>query len=509
MQKRALISVWDKTGLDDLARFLNDNGIEIVSTGGTRKYIENLGISVTPISAITGMDAVMDGRVKTLHPRIFGGILADRQNDSHLSDLELIGGNQIDIVVVNFYPFVNEAVKKNLELKKAIEFIDIGGPSMIRAAAKNYHSIVPLCSQSFYKPFMELYESSGGEIPMANRLKWASSVFKLTADYEQSIASYLSNDNSDNEEEIQLNLSINQQLRYGENPHQSAGFFLNQGDDLNWHQLQGKELSYNNFADMDSAFGIIQEFRDTACVIIKHANPCGFGFGDQPLSAYKRAVSTDPVSYFGGIVGFNVTVDEAAAIELTKSFLECIIAPDFSPEALAVFKKKKNLRIVKAAIGEQKQAKTIRSVAGGFLVQDSDLMDESIFSSEIVTNFQPSSEQLTAMDLGWKLVRFVKSNAIVLADKSQLLGVGAGQMSRIDSLKIAVRKAGEAGLNLSGAILASDAFFPFPDNVELAAEHGIKAIVQPGGSIKDDLVIQKADELGIAMVFTGKRHFFH
>ena len=509
MIKSALISVWNKDGLDDLVKFLAKNNVEIISTGGTQKYIESIGVDVTPISAITGQSAVMDGRVKTLHPKIFGGILADRNNPSHMEDLKEMGGIPIDLVVVNFYPFVQEAVSKGLELKKAIEFIDIGGPSMIRASAKNYHSVIPLCDNSLFTEFMESFENSNGNIPLDIRQKWASKVFAITNAYESSIYNYLSPEKEDIPETLLVPVKLSESLRYGENPHQSAGFYTPMDKELPWTQLQGKQLSYNNYADMDSAFKIISEFEDNSCVIIKHANPCGFGFGGSTKDSYLKAVSTDPVSYFGGIVGFNKTVDGETAEELTKSFLECIIAPSYSDEALAVFKSKKNLRIVVNSEKEDDHPFNLRSVAGGYLYQQSDYFDEVVKNCEVATDTNPSDTEWKALDMGWKLVRFVKSNGIVFANSEQLLGVGAGQMSRVDSVKIAIRKAGEAGLNLDGAILASDAFFPFPDSIELAAKHGIKSIVQPGGSIKDKDVIAKANELGISMVLTGKRHFYH
>ena len=507
--KRALLSVWNKFNIVDLGRFLSEQNIELVSTGGTRKVLEDAGIGVTGIRDITGGGSVMDGRVKTLHPKIFGGILADRGNTSHLKDLSDLGGLEIDLVVVNFYPFVQEAVGKKLDFSKAIEYIDIGGPSMVRAAAKNFHSVLPLCNPEKYAEFIAEYEKSDGNIPLEFRKKSASAVFAMTASYESAISNYFTKDDDSLPEIVNLNLSKSAILRYGENPHQDAAFYLPDGETETWHQHQGKTLSYNNYADMESAFNISQEFSDSACAIIKHANPCGFGLGKNAKEAYLRAVTTDPVSYFGGIVGFNCEVDKETAEELVQPFLECIIAPIFSDEALEVLKKKKNLRVI--SVGEKGLVDeySIKSVAGGYLYQQKDFQQGELENLKIVTEKEPGESELKAIQLGWKLVRNVKSNAIVFANSNQLLGVGAGQMSRIDSVKIAVQKVAEAGLNLQGAIMASDAFFPFSDSIEIAAEAGISVIIQPGGSIKDEDVIKKANELGVAMVFTKIRHFLH
>ncbi len=509
MIKRALISVWNKEGIVELGQFLSNNNVEILSTGGTRRVLEENGIPVTPVSEITGTGAVMDGRVKTLDPKIFGGILADRNNPSHLSDLEKLKGSEIDVVVVNFYPFVQEAVEKKLEFSKAIEFIDIGGPSMIRAAAKNYHSIVPLCTPEIYSEFMSEFSANNGEIPLEKREDYACRVFAMTANYEASIFNYFSKDDDKNPEFVNFSLQKASELRYGENPHQSAAFYLPKGSELPWKQLQGKALSYNNYADMESAIEIALEFDEPACAIIKHANPCGFGKGENLKEAYERAVSTDPVSYFGGIVAFNKEIDESVAESLVEPFLECIIGPSVTDAAREIFKRKKNLRIVVIGENYSQTSISLKSAAGGYLIQEKDDDQGEFEKLEVVTELKPTAEQLDAMKLGWILVRYVKSNAIVYANDEQLLGVGAGQMSRVDSIKIGIRKVNEAGLNLDGSIVASDAFFPFADSIELAAEHGIKAIIQPGGSIKDDEVIKRANELGLVMIFTKTRHFYH
>jgi len=507
--KRALLSVWNKDGIVELGKFLSQEGVEIVSTGGTQKALVAAGLSVIPIGDITGSGAIMDGRVKTLNPKVFGGILADRENVSHIADLQSIGGLEIDLVVVNFYPFVKEAVDKKLDFKDAIEFIDIGGPSMVRAAAKNYHSVLPLCNPDTYTEFMDIFDKNSGNIPLEFRKKSAKAVFAMTSAYESAIYTYFNKNEEGLEESVLINLKKSVDLRYGENPHQEAAFYLPNDTSPSWHQYQGKILSYNNYADMESAFNIPTEFSETACAIIKHANPCGFGLGDNPKEAYLRAVSTDPVSYFGGIVGFNREVDTDTAKELVQPFLECIIAPSFSDTALDILKKKKNLRLIRAENEGFKNKYSIKSAAGGYLYQIKDNQQDELENLKTVTQLEPTESELKALRLGWKLVRNVKSNAIVYANSEQLLGVGAGQMSRIDSVKIAVQKVAEAGLNLKGAIMASDAFFPFSDSVEIASKVGISAIIQPGGSIKDEDVIKKSDELGIAMVFTGIRHFLH
>ena len=507
--KRALISVWNKEGVVELGQFLQDNDIEILSTGGTQTALENANINVTSVSDITGTGEVMDGRVKTLDPKIFGGILADRNNPSHLSDLASIDGLEIDLVVVNFYPFVNEVVNKKLDFEKAIEFIDIGGPSMIRAAAKNYHSIVPLCSPDLYREFMTEFSANEGKIPLNIRQKYACKVFSATSRYEASIYDYFTKDSNGFLNTINLSLEKAVDLRYGENPHQEAAFYLPDGKALPWTQLQGKALSYNNYADMESAISMTLEFNEAACAIVKHANPCGFGIGGSINEAYHRAVSTDPVSYFGGIVAFNKVVDKNTAMDLVKPFLECIIAPEVTQEALDVFKKKKNLRIVIVKEQYQPSYKSFKSVAGGYLVQEKDSNQGELDKLDIVTDLKPSTDEIKAMKLGWTLVRYVKSNGIVYSSPTQLLAVGAGQMSRVDSVKIGIRKVNEAGLNLDGSILASDAFFPFPDSIEIAAKQGVKVIIQPGGSIKDQDLIDKANELGLVMAFTKTRHFYH
>ena len=510
--KRALISVWNKDGILELAKFLMDNNIEIISTGGTKKVLQENNIKVKSISEITGIDSVMDGRVKTLHPKIFGGILADRNNEKHLNDLESIGGVEIDIVVVNFYPFVQSAVEQNLDLEKSIEFIDIGGPSMVRAAAKNYQNVIPLTDIESYNLFMNIFSKNKGDIPKKDRIAFATKVFKMTSNYESEIFNYYNRDDEPGSlpEELNIKLYKNNSLRYGENPHQKGAFYLDENKkDTVWNQHQGKILSYNNYNDLESAFSIVNEFSDPACAIIKHANPCGFGIGKDLDAAYDKAVSTDPVSYFGGIVGFNSNVDSNLAKKMIKPFLECIIAPGFSDNALEVFKTKKNLRILTLEDVNAFKGLSVKSAAGGFVVQEKDSSFKELDSFKIVTEKKVTEKEKQAMKIAWKIVKYVKSNAIVIANENQVIGIGAGQMSRIDSLKIAIRKIKEAGLSLDNAVIGSDAFFPFSDSIDLAYENGITTIIQPGGSIKDDEIIKRADELGVSIVMTGVRHFYH
>ena len=504
--KTALISVWDKTGVIDLAKFLNENNIEIISTGGTKKMLEDNGINVISVSDITNQKEVMDGRVKTLHPKIFGGILADRANENHLDDLLDMGGKTLDLIVVNLYPFKSEAIDKELSLEKAIEYIDIGGPSMLRAAAKNHQNIIPLCDPSQYSNFMKSYNLNSGIIDLSDRVNYATSVFKLVADYNMDIANYFSK--KDNDERVQLDLVKVDDLRYGENPHQNASFYLPENTNKNWEQHHGKQLSYNNYYDIETANSIVYEFDDISCVIIKHSNPCGFAVGETLKLSYLSAVSTDPISYFGGIVAFNREVDLEVAIELNKSFLECIVAPSFSEYALAELKKKKNLRLI-TMNATHANKKLIRSVFNGFLIQDRDIAKENFSDFEIVSKIKPTNDQLKALYLGWNLVKYVKSNAIVFSNNKQLIGVGAGQMSRVDSVKIAINKAKNSNLSLKNTIMASDAFFPFSDSIQLAAEEGVAGVIQPGGSIKDEEVLEEINKQSMFMIITNKRHFNH
>tara|TARA_B100000029_G_scaffold449347_1_gene472438 strand:+ start:7 stop:1545 length:1539 start_codon:yes stop_codon:yes gene_type:complete len=508
--KKALISVWDKTDIIPLAKFLIENDIEIYSTGGTKKILEKNNIDVISISKITKQDEIMDGRVKTLHPRIFGGILADRTNEQHITDLNTLSSGFIDLVIVNLYPFKSEAVDKKLPLSKAIEFIDIGGPSMLRAAAKNHANVIPLCHYLQYDNFISLFKKNKGIFARKDRLLFAEDVFRLTSEYDNQIYNYFS---SKDQDEKKINLLKVNELRYGENPHQRATFFLNKGESQYWEKLHGKDLSYNNYFDIETSISIVSEFDELSCVIIKHANPCGFAIGNNPEDAYLLSVSCDPISYFGGIVAFNCEVDFDTAIQLNKSFLECIVAPSFTTKALGELKKKKNLRLIKLNNGlrlnNQSKEKIIKSVFNGFLIQDKDNQKDDINNFEIVSKIAPNKNELKALYLSWKLVKYVKSNAIVFSDNAKLLGVGAGQMSRVDSTKIAINKARDNNLELKGSVMASDAFFPFPDCIQLAAEQGVSGVIQPGGSIKDDEIIEEINKQGMFMIFTKTRHFYH
>jgi len=513
--KRALISVWDKKGIIELANFLFKNNIEIISTGGTKTTIEKSGIPVISVSKITKQKEIMDGRVKTLHPMIFGGILADRNNKKHILDLEKLDCELFDLIVINLYPFKEEAINKKLELEKSIEYIDIGGPSLLRASAKNYQHVVPLCKPDQYSKFIKEYKENG-EISLNSRINYASSVFSLVSNYNQEISNYFKNkevENNNKKNMFENNENYNViNLRYGENPHQKANFYHLKSQTSVINQLHGKELSYNNYFDIESAITIAYEFEENACAIIKHANPCGFGISNNNKDAYLNAVSTDPVSYFGGIVAFNTLVDSIVAEEISKSFLECIVAPVFSENALNILKKKKNLRLItisKEILNQNITNYDIKTVFNGFLTQTRDSFIKKSNEFEIVSKRKPNNNEFISLLLGWKLVKFVKSNAIVFTNHEKLLGVGAGQMSRVDSVKIAIKKSLENGLNLNGSIMASDAFFPFSDSIKLAKEAGAVGIIHPGGSIKDNEIIEAVNDLNLIMVLTKERHFYH
>tara|TARA_B100000214_G_C23941428_1_gene615913 strand:- start:69 stop:1589 length:1521 start_codon:yes stop_codon:yes gene_type:complete len=505
--KYAIISVWDKTGIESFAKYIACNGYNIISTGGTKQQLEDSGLEVISVSEITGNKAILDGRVKTIDYKLFGGILADQSNQSHIQSLLDIEGISIDLVVVNFYPF-EEFSKKNLPLDELINYVDIGGPSMIRAAAKNYKSCIPICKSSLYNIFIEKFKASNGDLTDIDRQFFLKEAFKETSKYDLFISNVLSKDESDDvPKSINLSLGLTKTLRYGENPHQKAAFYIENNKTITKHQ--GKSLSYNNYLDIESAWSIVSEFSDSCCVIIKHSNPCGFSVNDDLSLAFEDACKSDPVSFFGGIVGFNSEVDSSLAKKLTIPFLECIIAPSFSDKALEIFKNKKNLRIITPNSESISYKYSLRSTLGGFLYQERDLYQCGENEFKVVTKAHPSCDEMDAVKLGWKLVKYVKSNAIIINNNRNLLGTGAGQMSRVDSVKIAIGKAAEFSLNLDQSIMASDAFFPFPDSLDLASEAGVRCIVQPGGSIKDDEIIARANELGISMLFTGKRHFLH
>ncbi len=511
MSKGALISVSDKRGVVDFARGLKELGYQIISTGGTALILQEAGIAVTPVSEITGYPEILDGRVKTLHPIIHGGILA-RNTEEHLQQLADLGINLIDLVVVNLYPFRETIAKEGVTLEEAIENIDIGGPTMVRAAAKNYERVAVVVNPDRYTEVLGQL-SHDGKINLTMRKKLALEAFTHTASYDQAVSLYLDRVWEDQEfpEHWFLEGEKIQKLRYGENPHQKAAFYgfngKREGTLAGAEQLQGKELSYNNLVDLESAWSIVLEFSKPAASIIKHTNPCGASIGEDLCEAYIRAYNSDSISAFGGIVGLNREVDQRTAEEISKTFLEAIIAPAFSEEALVILSEKKNLRLI--AMGYQQAKKKeywIEPISGGFLVQERDRAQVSKDDLHVVTKKQPTEEQIEELLYAWKIVKHIKSNAIVVTKDKQIMGVGAGQMNRVGAAKIALE---QAKGQVRGAVLASDAFFPFSDTVELAAKMGIGAIIQPGGSIRDEDVIAKANEYGIAMVFTGIRHFKH
>jgi len=514
MKKRALISVYDKTGVVDLVKFLEENEFEIISSGGTKKYLEDNGISSLSVESVTGFPEMLEGRVKTLHPKILAGVLAKRiaEHEQQLTEHDI---NTIDIIVVNLYPFEETIKEENCTWEKAIEQIDIGGPTLLRSAAKNHLYTTVLCSPSQYQEFVSNYKENESDTSLEFRRKCAAAVFQTTSGYDGLIANYLNNDDLETDSSSEIN-SLNgykvQDLRYGENPHQKAAFytFAEKTPLFNFEQLHGKELSYNNILDLNAALSVINEFSDTFSVILKHNNPCGAGIGKTANEAFQKALSTDPLSAFGGIIGFNELVDLETAESISKSFFECIVAPGFSDEALSRLQKKKNLRLI---VFDPKVVDNypdeIRIVHGGFLTQNKDKGSVELKSCEVVTKRKPTDAEFQALDFSWKIVKHVKSNAIVFAEKDRLIGVGAGQMSRVDSTDIAVMKAKNSDLSIKGTVVASDAFFPFRDAIESLAKAGATAIIQPGGSIRDEEVIQAANENDIAMIFTNMRHFKH
>ena len=496
------------SGVDTVA-----NGFEIISTGGTRTVLEEAGVPTLAIDDITGFPEMLDGRVKTLHPNIHGGLLAKRGNQTHQKALTEQGIQFIDLVVVNLYPFKETILKPAISEAEAIEMIDIGGPSMLRSAAKNYQDVTAVVDPSDYEQVLSEISSTGTS-QLATRKRLAAKVFRHTAAYDALIADYLTTQVGETEPEKQtLTYERKQTLRYGENSHQQATFYQSvvpvSLSIASARQLHGKELSYNNIRDADAALRIASEFTEPTVVAVKHMNPCGIGTGKTILAAYRQAFEADPVSIFGGIVVLNRPVDQATAAEMHQIFLEIIIAPSFEEEALALLSQKKNLRLLTLDFhAQEKKAVELVSVMGGLLIQEQDTVVENDQAWQVVTERQPTPAERDALNFAWKAVKHVKSNAIVLANESQTVGIGAGQMNRIGSVKIAVDQAQAAG-KLQGAVLASDAFFPMADSVEYAAQHGIQAIIQPGGSIKDQASIDLANHYGIAMIFTGTRHFKH
>jgi phosphoribosylaminoimidazolecarboxamide formyltransferase/IMP cyclohydrolase len=509
--KRALLSVSDKSGIVELARALAAAGVQIISTGGTAKLLEKEGVKVTEVSAHTGFAEMLDGRVKTLHPKIHGGLLARRDDPAHLAAIRAAGIEPIDLLVVNLYPFAATVADPDCRLEDAIENIDIGGPAMLRAAAKNYGGVAVLVDPADYPKV--LAELQSGAISDATRFALAKKAFAHTAAYDGAIANYLTSLDSQFPQVLTVQLHKLQDLRYGENPHQSGAFYRDSrpvaGALARYRQVQGKELSYNNIADADAAWECVKSFSEPACVIVKHANPCGVATGGSLQDAYARAFRTDPVSAFGGILAFNRALDRATAEAVGKQFAEVIIAPRVEADAQTVFAGKTNLRVLEVPLAHDAQAHDYKRVGGGLLVQSTDAQVLNESDLKIPTKKEPSPQQMQDLLFAWRVAKFVKSNAIVFARDGATLGIGAGQMSRLDSARVAVFKAQEAKLDLAGSVAASDAFFPFRDGLDALAAAGATAVIQPGGSVKDAEVIAAADERGVAMVFTGMRHFRH
>ncbi|KZM55014.1 bifunctional phosphoribosylaminoimidazolecarboxamide formyltransferase/IMP cyclohydrolase [Geobacillus sp. WSUCF-018B] len=509
--KRALISVSNKEGIIPFAKQLAELGVDIISTGGTKRALEEAGVPVISISDVTGFPEILDGRVKTLHPAIHGGILAVRSDERHQAALKEHGIRPIDLVVVNLYPFQQTIAKPDVTLAEAIENIDIGGPTMVRAAAKNYADVAIVVDPADYPMVIEELKTTGS-IQAKTRQQLAAKAFRHTAAYDAMIAEYLTGlTGEEYPETLTVTYTKKQSLRYGENPHQSAAFYakpLGAAFSIaKAAQLHGKELSYNNINDANAAINLIREFQEPAAAAIKHMNPCGVGVGATLLEAFTKAYEADPVSIFGGIVAVNREVDKETAERMHDIFLEIVIAPSFSDEALAILTKKKNIRLLTLdfAAPDVKE-KTLVSVNGGLLVQEADKYTLEDAEWNVVTKREPTEAEREQLRFAWKVVKHVKSNAIVLAKNGMTVGVGAGQMNRVGAANIAIEQAGEQAV---GAVLASDAFFPMDDTVEAAAKAGITAIIQPGGSIRDADSIRKADEYGVAMVFTGVRHFKH
>lgn len=511
MGRLALISVTDKTGIVDFARQLTEEfDFEIISSGGTAKTLQSAGITVIKVGEYTGSPEILGGRVKTLHPRIHGGILARRDFESDLAEMEANQIRPFDLVVVNLYPFEQTIANPDVTTAQAIEQIDIGGPAMLRASAKNFAHLTVISNPKYYEQYLSQLRQNNGEISLEFRQKMAGETFALTNAYEGAIASYFA---SLNGETTRFNLAGNalQTLRYGENPHQSATWYGSGTMAQGWGKatlLQGKELSYNNLVDLEAARRLIAEFdsEEPAAAILKHTNPCGVAIGGSLVEAYTKAFNADSTSAFGGIVALNQAIDEATAKELTKTFLECVVAPDCSPEARDILAKKSKVRILVLPDLTTGEKQTVKVIAGGFLVQAADDVVETPEEWRVVTEKQPTAAQLAELLFAWKVSKHVKSNAIVVTKNKTTLGVGAGQMNRVGSVKIALEQAAEAA---KGGYLASDGFFPFDDSVRTAAQFGIEAIVQPGGSLKDQDSIKAANELGLIMVLTGIRHFLH
>ena len=521
MIKQALISVSDKTGVLEFARALAAMNVKLLSTGGTAKLLAEHGLAVTEVADYTGFPEMLDGRVKTLHPKVHGGILARRDLPQHMDALSQHDIPTIDMVVVNLYPFQQTVAKENCLLEDAIENIDIGGPAILRSSAKNHKDVVVICDPSDYQRVLAEMQANSGEVSFDTRFDLAIKVFAHTAQYDGAITNYLSALGPDRQHSSRakypatLNLQFVklQDMRYGENPHQSAAFYRDvttvEGALANYRQLQGKELSYNNIADADAAWECVKTLDAPACVIVKHANPCGVAVGADAHEAYSKALKTDPTSAFGGIIAFNCALDGKAAEAVAQQFVEVLIAPAFSDAARKVFESKQNVRLLEIPIGQAVNTFDLKRVGGGLLLQSADAKNLQESELTIVSKKQPTPAQLHDMMFAWRVAKFVKSNAIVFCGNGMTLGVGAGQMSRIDSARIASIKAQNASLSLAGSVVASDAFFPFRDGLDVVVAAGANCVIQPGGSMRDQEVIDAADEQGVVMAYTGTRHFRH
>ncbi len=524
---KALISVSDKTGVLAFAQGLHALGVQLLSTGGTAKLLTDAGLPVTEVADHTGFPEMLDGRVKTLHPKVHGGLLARRDLPAHMASLKEHGIDTIDLLVVNLYPFEATVAKPGCTLEDAIENIDIGGPAMVRSAAKNWKDVAVLTDASQYAGV--LAELQAGGISKPTKFALSVAAFNRIANYDAAISNYLSAIQADGSHaaysaQHNSNMVKVQDLRYGENPHQTAAFYRDlypaPGSLVTARQLQGKELSYNNIADADAAWECVKSFDVPACVIVKHANPCGVAVGADALAAYSKAFQTDPTSAFGGIIAFNVPVDGAAAQAISKQFVEVLMAPSFTPEALAVFQAKANVRVLEISLAGVKRdgqnawerglnSHDVKRVGSGLLIQTADNDELKREDLKVVTQLAPTAQQIDDLLFAWKVAKFVKSNAIVFCKDGMTMGVGAGQMSRLDSARIASIKAGHANLSLAGTVVASDAFFPFRDGLDVVVDAGATCVIQPGGSMRDQEVIDAANERGVAMVFSGVRHFRH
>jgi len=526
MIRTALLSVSDKNGIVSFAKALHEQGIKLISTGGTAKLLAENKLPVVEVSSLTKFPEMLDGRVKTLHPMVHGGLLARRDFPEHMAALKEHGIDTIDMLVINLYPFNETVARENCSFEDAVENIDIGGPAMLRAAAKNHQDVTVLISPADYEPVLAEMKANQNVVSYKTNLSLAKKVFAHTAQYDGAIANYLSSldDALDHKarsaypDTLHLAFEKVQEMRYGENPHQSAAFYKDiqpvAGALANYKQLQGKELSYNNIADADSAWECVKSFANNAggaaaCVIIKHANPCGVAVGANALEAYQKAFKTDPSSAFGGIIAFNVPCDGAAAQEISKQFVEVLIAPSFSDEAKAIFAAKQNVRLLEIPLGDGFNTFDFKRVGGGLLVQSPDAKNVLESEMRVVSKRLPTPSEMNDMLFAWRVAKFVKSNAIVYCANGMTLGIGAGQMSRVDSARMASIKAENAGLSLKGSAVASDAFFPFRDGLDVVVNGGASCAIQPGGSMRDDEIIAAANEHGIAMIFTGTRHFRH